>query len=185
MAAAKRTTQVVHPDGTVSDRTSATKEYVFAVEVKELNHRHAEFVELEWEKLVEARARFRRASVEAKVRKYGNAASGYTYYLVDPEGVGGATGTDDDRKRGFRLTYKRPGEDVDRAEALTSGLASLNHAIDRASREIEELSAKPEVTYWVARWSESGKGANQGHSEFSRRLSAYWCSVKIVEAHEA
>jgi hypothetical protein len=184
MAAAKRTTQVVHPDGTVSDRTSATKDYVYAVEVKELNHRHAEFVELEWEALIEARARFRRACVEGKVRKYGNAVSGYTYYLTDPEGVGGATGPTDQRTRGFYLTWTRSGE-VDRTEALKLGLASLNNALDRAAREIEELSAKPEVTYWVARWSESSRGASQGQAEFARRLSASWCSVKIVDAHEA
>jgi hypothetical protein len=172
----KRTTQVTHPDGTVSTRTSETRSYLYAVEVTENRHEKAYELEDRWTEAVEKRDRFAELAADPKVKRvrdkkwqHGERHDMYLHGGVEGES-GWWIGTDG----GYR-NHK-----FDLVEALESKAENLQRDIDRLAAEIDQLLSGPEIGYGVVRWSETYPAAQTGMREFERHGGAHR-TFRIVE----
>jgi hypothetical protein len=175
--AAKRTTKVTHPDGTVSTRTSVTKVYAFAIEVEEDMHQTAYAKEDHWASLVDSRRRFKAAAAAPELRKVPD--RGMTHiYLVDPEAV-------EDEGKGFYLGHEGGYGNVvfHEAECIATTARDIQARIDSVAKEIDALLSGPQIHYGVVRWSERADSATNALAEFQR--NAGYRKYRVVEAVEA
>jgi hypothetical protein len=176
----KRTTKVVHADGTVSTRSSETRSYLYAVEVTENRHEKAYELEDRWTEAVEKRDRFAELAADPKVKRVRDTkyrhGERYDFYLLGfVEGESGwwlgSEGGASERK-------------FDLDEALAWKAENHQREVDNLAAEIDELLNGPEIGYGVVRWSETYPAAQTGMREFERNVGAHR-TYRIVECDVA
>lgn len=171
VAAKARKTKVVHPDGTTSTRSSATKVYTWAVEVK--HNAHAEALDLEdvWASAVENRKAFEEAANARTVEKAGSVVSATYYLRHDALDLRWYLG-------GYSPARDAKPFDVD--AGIEYARRQVNDSVDRMAASLDKLWSGPEIVYSVVRWSERADAANAAVGSFKGRHDTY----RVVKCEE-
>jgi hypothetical protein len=174
--AKKRTTKVVHPDGSESTRSSETRDYLFAVVVTENRHEVAYDLEEEWTEAVEKRDHFEESAKAPKVKKVRDKkwtrGEKFTFYLIGDPDVSGDC---------WWLGSEYEGDEpFDLDSALARKAEELQYRVDKLAAKIAELLDGPEIGYGVVRWSSTYPAAQTGMREFERSVGKHR-TYRIVE----
>jgi hypothetical protein len=146
------TTYVTHPDGTRSQRKSATMAYTHAVEVREDMWIEAKRLHALATARREYLARYITAVRAGRVRT----EDGGSTYVV---GEGDET---------FYIGHHSEAQPLDRKASVRDRLADYKERAAKAEAEAREAESGPQYRYGVMRWSQSRANANKGLLEFER-----------------
>jgi hypothetical protein len=181
MTSKGRVTVFTHADGTVSTRSSNTRVYGWAVEIKEDRHAwaRAELADLPNEEaLLNA---FERAADDgeraAEHQAWQSGADHVDFYIIDPE-----------TERSFWIgseirhadgTITRPFDESAEIDKMYAHKSA--HLARRREAALEALNG-PQYRYGIARWSERRDSAEKALTTFGDRAHSF---VRVVEVQSS
>lgn len=179
MASSIRTTQVTHPDGTVSTRKSKTRDYYWAIEVKTDEHAVARDKHQTVQEVERSQESLERAIAGGQWRTephdFGQGTTTY-FYLVDP-----VTGNEHWIGSDRHGAEWAADQELDKLAAIAKQRAELVGRRARVLDEAAKLEAGPQYSYGVMRWSERKESADQALGQFAGMKHKTFTVVQAVE----